>query len=187
MNFKTLALAAVAAALCAQGAIAATAAFKVNGQTVTKAEQDEIIKMLVARGQQQTPELEAAVKNQLIRQTVLLQEAKKAKVDRRADVKKAVKSATDGIYVNAFVADYAKKHPVTDADARKVFDENKSKWGNTEVQVRHILVKDKVTAERLLGQVKGGADFAKLAEANSIDTAEPRPRGLNRMDVPQPV
>ena len=123
MNFKTLALTAVAAALCAQGAFAATAAFKVNGQTVTKAEQDEIIKMLVARGQQQTPELEAAVKNQLIRQTVLLQEAKKAKVDRRADVKKAVKSATDGIYVNAFVADYAKKHPVTDADARKVFDE----------------------------------------------------------------
>ena len=126
MNFKTLALTAVAAALCAQGAFAATAAFKVNGQTVTKAEQDEIIKMLVARGQQQTPELEAAVKNQLIRQTVLLQEAKKAKVDRRADVKKAVKSATDSIYVNAFVADYAKKHPVTDADARKVFDENRS-------------------------------------------------------------
>lgn len=47
MNFKTLALTAVAAALCAQGAFAATAAFKVNGQTVTKAEQDEIIKMLV--------------------------------------------------------------------------------------------------------------------------------------------
>lgn len=177
MNFKTLALTAVAAALCAQGAFAATAAFKVNGQTVTKAEQDEIIKMLVARGQQQTPELEAAVKNQLIRQTVLLQEAKKAKVDRRADVKKAVKSATDSIYVNAFVADYAKKHPVTDADARKVFDENKAKWGNTEVQVRHILVKDKVTAERLLGQVKGGADFAKLAEANSIDTQQNRGQG----------
>ena len=80
MNFKTLALTAVAAALCAQGAFAATAAFKVNGQTVTKAEQDEIIKMLVARGQQQTPELEAAVKNQLIRQTVLLQEAKKPRL-----------------------------------------------------------------------------------------------------------
>ncbi len=177
MNCKILSLSLIAAALCAQGAFAATANFKVNGQTVTKAEQDEIIKVLVARGQKQTPELEEAVKNQLIRQTVLLQEAKKAKVDRRADVKKAIKSATDGILVNAFVADYAQKHPVSDADARKVFEDNKKRWGSTEVSVRHILVKDKVTAERLLGQVKGGADFAKLAEANSIDTQQNRGQG----------
>ena len=177
MNCKMLSLTLVAAALCAQSAYAATASFKVNGQTVTKAEQDDVIKMLVARGQKQTPELEEAVKNQLTRQVVLLQEAKKAKIDRRDDVKKAVKAATDGIMVNAFVADYAKNHPVSDADAKKVFDDNKARWGNTEVSVRHILVKDKSTAERLLGQVKGGADFAKLAEANSIDTQQNRGQG----------
>lgn len=177
MNCKILSLSLIAAALCAQGACAATANFKVNGQTVTKAEQDEVIKALVARGQKQTPELEEAVKNQLIRQTVLLQEAKKAKVERRTDVKKAIKAATDNILANAFVADYAKNHPVSDADAKKVFEENKKRWGSTEVSVRHILVKDKVTAERLLGQVKGGADFAKLAEANSIDTQQNRGQG----------
>ena len=177
MNCKILSLSIIAAALCAQGACAATASFKVNGQTVTKAEQDEILQALVAQGQKQTPELEAAVKNQLIRQTVILQEAKKAKVDRQSVVKKAVKAAQDQIYARAYIAECAKKNPVTDAEVRQAFEQNKARWGNTEVSVRHILVKDEATATRLLNQVKGGADFAKLAEANSIDTQQNRGQG----------
>lgn len=177
MHCKPLLFAALAALFSSAPALAATQTFKVNGQTITKAEQDEIIKNLVARGQQNSPELEAAVKNQLIRQAVLLQEAKKAKTDRRGDVKKAVQAATDNIVVNAFIAEYAQKHPVSDADARKVFNERKALWGDTEVQVRHILVKDKSTAERLLSQIRSGADFGKLAEANSIDTQQNRGQG----------
>lgn len=45
------------------------------------------------------------------------------------------------------------------------------------MQVRHILVKDQATAEKLLKDLKGGADFAKLAKEQSVDTQENRNAG----------
>ena len=58
-----------------------------------------------------------------------------------------------------------------------LFDAEKKRWGDTEVQVRHILVKDQATAEKLLKDLKGGADFAKLAKEQSVDTQENRNAG----------
>jgi peptidyl-prolyl cis-trans isomerase D len=69
----------------------------------------------------------------------------------------------------------------SDADLRKVYEQNKDKYRLAErVKVRHILLNTtgkskeeeaaiKAKAEKLLKQIKGGADFAKLAKENSED------------------
>jgi parvulin-like peptidyl-prolyl isomerase len=59
---------------------------------------------------------------------------------------------------------------ITDADLEKYYGENKSKYTVPESRsVRHILVKTKAEADKLHTELSGGADFAVLAKANSLD------------------
>jgi len=70
----------------------------------------------------------------------------------------------------------------TDTELQKVYDQNKEAFRTPErVKARHILLKTqgkpaseeaaiKTKAESLLKQIKGGADFAKLAKENSEDS-----------------
>lgn len=61
---------------------------------------------------------------------------------------------------------------VTDAQIKAYYEANKSMFGSkTEVEAEHILVasKDKALADKILAQVKAGADFAKLAKQYSTD------------------
>jgi parvulin-like peptidyl-prolyl isomerase len=59
---------------------------------------------------------------------------------------------------------------VTDADVQKYYTEHKSDYSKAESRdVRHILVNSKKLADSLYAQLKGGADFAKLAKKYSKD------------------
>lgn len=56
---------------------------------------------------------------------------------------------------------------VTDMALRDYYNKNKVQL--TELKASHILVKDKKTADSILKQLKGGANFANLAQKYSID------------------
>jgi foldase protein PrsA len=61
---------------------------------------------------------------------------------------------------------------VTDAATQAYYTNHKSDYKQPESRdVRHILVKKKSLADKLYSQIKGGADFAKLARKYSQDTA----------------
>ncbi len=58
---------------------------------------------------------------------------------------------------------------VTDAEVRKAFDQRKAQLGRPEaVHLRHILVATEAQAEKIVAQIKAGADFAKLAREDSL-------------------
>jgi peptidyl-prolyl cis-trans isomerase C len=62
------------------------------------------------------------------------------------------------------------KSAVTDETLHQTYDEAvKSMGGQEEVRARHILVGSEDEAKTLLGQIKGGADFAALAKEKSKD------------------
>lgn len=62
------------------------------------------------------------------------------------------------------------KGAVTDADARKLYDDQvKLLKPEEEVQARHILVESEDKAKELKEKIKGGADFAVVAKENSKD------------------
>ena len=71
---KNAVILGIAAALAAGSASAELKAFKVNGETVSVAEQKAIYDQAVAQGQPAGADLERQVKNVLINETVLLQE-----------------------------------------------------------------------------------------------------------------
>ena len=57
-------------------------------------------------------------------------------------------------------------------DLQNLYEENEELYTNPERRrAQHILVENEDLANDLLGQIKGGADFAELAKANSEDTS----------------
>ena len=184
MDKKVIALGA-AALLIAGAANAELKAFKVNGETVTVAEQKAIYDRAVQAGQPAGEGLERQVKNLLIQQTVLLQEANKAKIANKPDVKRAIENSRDQILIQGLAQDWAQKNPVSEADLKKAYDQDKAAYGDTEYQVRHILVKTEDQAKNLISRLNKGADFGKLAQEFSEDTGTKGQGGLLGWVVPR--
>ena len=184
MNKKAIALGA-AILLAAGASQAELKAFKVNGETVSVEEQKALYDRAVASGQPAGEQLERQVKNILIQQTVLLQQAKKAKIANDPDVKRAIEASRDQILIQGLAQDWAKKNPVSEADLKAAYDQDKAGYGDTEYQVRHILVKTEDQAKNLIQRINKGADFGKLAQEFSEDTGNKGQGGLLGWVVPR--
>lgn len=135
---------------------------------------DQRVKMITAQqGQQDTPELRKAVRDQLINVELITQEARKNGFDKRAEYTQQVEAAKQEILAQTFVQDYIKTHPVTDEEIAKEYDNlKKSNAGTKEYSVRHILVEKESEAKSIEAKLKKDskdANFEKLAKTYSKD------------------
>ena len=147
---------------------AADAAATVNGKPIKQSWVDYIVKDAQARGQKGDG-LKNAVINELIGSELAYQEAVKQGVDKNSDLVIAEEIGHKKLIVNAFLADFMKKNPVTDAEKKAEYDKQKAAMGDKEYSARHILVKTEAEANDLSAQLKKGGDFAKLAKEKSLD------------------
>ncbi len=151
--------------------------FQVNGKTVSKATQEELIGLLVKRGAARDEQLEQRVRYMLIRDTALLQQATKAKIERRKNVQEEIQKAKNVILIRTLISDWAKKNPVSEDAIRDLYEKEKASWGTEEVSVRHILVRDESFAKDLIKRLRSGEKFETLAKEYSIDTEQNRNAG----------
>jgi len=137
----------------------------VNGKPIPAAKVDQVVKQVVAQGKAtDSPQLREAIKKDLIGREVLIQEADKQGIGARPDVKNAIDNARQSIIINAMLADYVKKHPVTDAEIKAAYDQYKAQVGDKEYHARHILVATEDEAKAIIAKLKGGAKFEELAK-----------------------
>ncbi|WP_353153505.1 peptidylprolyl isomerase [Herminiimonas fonticola] len=136
----------------------------VNGKPVPSSRADIMIKQMAAQGQQDTPELRAMVKEELINREILIQEADKLGLGTQADVKSQVEIARQSILIRALVADFLKKNPVKDADIKAEYDRFRAQASDKEYHARHILVEKEDDAKAIIAKLKGGAKFEELAK-----------------------
>jgi len=143
----------------------------VNGKAIPSARADEVVKQVLAQGQgqQDSPELRKAIRDDLIAREVLMQEAVKQGYDKKADVREAIDNARQSIVVNALARDYVTKNPVGDAEIKAEYDKFKAQTGDKEYHVRHILLASEDDAKAVITKLKGGAKFEELAK-QSKDT-----------------
>ncbi len=143
----------------------------VNGKAIPSSYSDEAVKEVVKQGGKDTPELRNNIKTQLIVGEVLLQEAEKQNLASTDNVKKQMEMARRSILIDALRNDYVKKNPVSDNEVKAEYDRLvKMQKGQTEYHVKHILVKDKATADSIIKQLgKKGSSFEKLAQEKSLD------------------
>jgi peptidyl-prolyl cis-trans isomerase C len=142
----------------------------VNGKAIPTSRVEAVVKQVVAQGQQpDSPQLRELIKKDLIGREVMMQEAEKQGFGKDAAVKAQIDNARQAIIINAMVADYIKKNPVSDADIKAEYDRFTKQAGDKEYHVRHILMSTEAEANDVIAKLKGGAKFEDLAK-NSKDT-----------------
>jgi len=154
--------AVVAADIQAQGA-------KVNGREISASRIDAVVKSQLAQGQPDSPELRARVRDELINREIVAQEAQKRGLDKQQEVTTRIDLARQEILVSAYLNDYLKTNPITEDAMKKEFERVKTQLPAKEYKAHHILVEKEDEAKGLIAQIKKGANFEKLASANSKD------------------
>jgi len=111
------------------------------GKTLYSQQQyDFMVKERLAQGQQDTPELRNAVREELNTRELLAREARRQGIDKTSEMKAQMDLAAQTILVRAYVQDWLSKNPVPEAELRKEYDTIKGQIGDKEYKVRHILV-----------------------------------------------
>lgn len=137
----------------------------VNNKPIPKERVDEFVQVLAAQGRPDTPELRAAVRDELIARELFVQEAEKKGLARNSDVQKQIDNARQEILIRAMIRDHLKAHPITDAEVQAEYDRVAAQGGGEkEYRPSHILVETEDEAKAIIAQLKKGAKFEDLAK-----------------------
>lgn len=136
----------------------------VNGTVIPQKTADAFLAEQRAQGQQETAELRAAVREELIRRELLTQEAKRLGLDKKPDIAAQAELSRQAIYIRAYIQDYIKKNPISDEQLKADYDKIKAQLGGKEYKSRHILVEKEDDAKAIVANLKKGAKFEELAK-----------------------
>jgi peptidyl-prolyl cis-trans isomerase C len=175
---------AAAAKPAPKGAAAANIA-TVNGINVPKARADVLMQQQQGRGMQDNDQTRAMVREELVNREVVAQEAQRAGFAKRPDVQTQLDLARQEIIVGAYIRDWVRKHPVTDAEVQQQYDKAKAEAGEREYRARHILLENEDEAKAMIAELKKGGKFDELANKNSKDPGSKERGGDLDWNVPQ--
>jgi peptidyl-prolyl cis-trans isomerase C len=145
----------------------------VNGKPVPKARVDAIVsqvqKQASSRGQQLPPDLDKLVRDKVVTDEILSQEAERRGLAASSDFKSQMEIARQSILIGLLSQDVEKKAAVSDAEVQTEYDKFKAQASGTEYKARHILVEKEDEAKAIVAKLKAGAKFEDLAKASSKD------------------
>jgi len=144
----------------------------VNGVAIPRQRAEFLVRQQTGRGAPDSEQLRAQVRDVLINNELLMQEANRSGVAKRAEVLQQLELARQEIIVNGYLTDYIGKNPVTEAEIQQEYERAKQQTGTTEYRARHILVRDEDEAKRLIGDLRKGGKFEELAQKHSIDSTK---------------
>lgn len=144
-------------------------AAKVNGVAIPKYRLDAAVQAGVARGQPDTPQLRNSVRQALINQEVIAQEAVRQGIDQQPAVAASIELFRVRALAQAYFEDYFKKHPVSEDALKKEYERIKPQLATKEYRARHILVNSETDAKAIIKEIKDGGSFEKLAGEKSKD------------------
>lgn len=105
--------------------------------------------------------------DELINLELLAEEAEKTGLARRADIATELYFQRANLLASAMMEQRARQADIRDAEVEQRYRQRYPEGRITEYRTRQILVNDRSTAERLIAQLRSGADFAQLAKAHS--------------------
>jgi peptidyl-prolyl cis-trans isomerase C len=143
----------------------------VNGKPITKSELDLYVANVGQQSQREVPaEQRPELLDQYISMKLAAAEAEKTGIMKEKKVEDQLALARMNVIVDAGLQKWLEAHPVADSELKPEYDQQIAAMPR-EYHARHILVEDKDTADGIVKQLKGGADFAKLAETKSKDSS----------------
>jgi peptidyl-prolyl cis-trans isomerase C len=141
----------------------------VNGVAVPQHRMDYLMQQQQQRGAQDTEQMRNMVREELVNREILTQEAAKSGIARNPDVQAQLDVARQEIIVSAYLREWVRKNPITDAEVQKEYERAKKQQGEKEYKARHILLETEDQAKGMIAELKKGAKFEELASKNSKD------------------
>jgi peptidyl-prolyl cis-trans isomerase C len=142
---------------------------KVNGVTIPQSRLDAIMKDMTSQGRPDTPEVREAIKQELINREIVVQEATKRGIHKKPEVALMLDVQRQALIVNAYLQDYVKTNPISEADLKKEYEKVKAGSSGKEYKARHILVENEDEAKQIIAQLKKGGSFDRIAADKSKD------------------
>jgi peptidyl-prolyl cis-trans isomerase C len=155
----------------------------VNGVGVPRARSDLLLQQQAGR-MPDNEQTRAMVREELINREVLAQEAQKSGLAKSPEVQTQLDMTRQEVLVNAYIRDWVRRNPVSDADVAKEYERAKSQTGDKEYKARHILVESEDQAKSLIAELKKGGKFEDLATKNSKDPGSAQRGGDLDWNVP---
>lgn len=157
---------------------------RVNGVAVPRVRQDIVVEQQSQRGMPDNPQTRAMVREELINREVIAQEAQRSGVAKNPQVQTQMEMARQEVLVGAYINDWLRKNPVSDAEVQKEYERVKASTGGREYKARHILVDTEDQAKGLIAELRKGGKFDELASKNSKDSGSAQRGGDLDWNVP---
>ncbi|MBF0254924.1 MAG: peptidylprolyl isomerase [Gammaproteobacteria bacterium] len=168
---KTLAsclLLGLSGGLCA----ADQALFSVNGAPVTAAMMQHMAQTMIKPGIEPTAQIQQILVGEMANRILLSQAAVAAGLDKQAEHQASLEVERISYLASAALQEQMRKSAPSEADLQAYYNKNHSQ-PTTEFKARHILLKEEAQAQKLIEELKQGADFSALAKQHSTDPAGP--------------
>lgn len=141
----------------------------VNGVAIPQQRGELLMRERTQQGQPDSPQLRAAVRDELVNREIISQEAVKSGLTKKAELQNELELVRQTVIVQAYLREHIRTHPITDAEIQKEYDRLKAELGDREYKARHILVGTEDEAKSVIGELKKGAKFDDLAKKLSKD------------------
>ena len=141
----------------------------VNGVAVPQSRMEFMMEQQRGRGAPDNQQSRTMMREELVNREVVAQEAQKSGLAKSSEVQMQMDIARQEILVGAYLRDWAKKHPVSDAEIQQEYDKARAQTGDKEYRARHILVENEDQAKAIITDLNKGAKFDELAKKSSKD------------------
>jgi len=150
----------------------------VNGSIQTNARAEILLREQIARGVQDSQKLRDGVRELLINQAVMEQQALKDDLDKDVLLQAQIDLARQNILAQAWQQRVASKIKIKDDDLKAEYDRQIERLGDKEYLIRHLLVAEAPTAKLLIEIIQSGTKIADLAKEYSRDASTNEKGGL---------
>ena len=136
----------------------------VNGKPVLKTHVDALVKAETARGTADSERLRQAITDQLINFELVVQEAERRGISKNADIQAQIDISRQQVIITAYMQDYFKTKPISEANLRAEYEKVKQQRGEREYKARHVLLDGEAEAKNIIDQLGKGAKIEDLAK-----------------------
>lgn len=165
----TLKATGLAALLALGNPLHAQNAAIVNGQSIPSALIDFIMAEQEKRGQAPSPEIRDTIRQELIGQEVMKQEAVKKGLANTPEVKYQLQMMNQAILANALREDFFNNTKLSDEEVQAAYTKIAEMMGGREYRASHILVEQEAQAKTIIEKLGKGSKFEELAKTESKD------------------
>lgn len=148
----------------------------VNGQPLSESLLDVNIQSNIGRGITDTPQLRAALKNELIGQEVLAQETRRLKLDQTQQAKALWDQMQQNYLASLLLSNHDQTNQVSEAQIKNEYDNFlKEMTGAKEYRISIITLPTQARANEVITQLNQSKDkelFARFAKAESSDPSK---------------